>query len=475
MSADPDDLDEKARAELQRWQPPGPPAGFADRLDVAAIAAGAGAPEPRRARWPLVVAGAGWLVAASVVAVAVWPSAGARSTVIVASRPFAARESVDLGGRGVAVAEAGAAFGWRKDGDALTVRQESGDIFYRVDRSAGAPFVVTTPAGEIRVTGTCFRVEVIAMKPSKASVLGAAAGAVIATAAVVTVYEGKVLVASPSGKAEVKAGEKVTLDGTPPLPSTVAGPPVAVTLPAEPSANITRDELLVRDQAQREQIGALTTRLQQLEGAIAAGGGVVRRKGGPGKGEIEDWMNPTKEELLSLAQECGVKLDIPPVMRGTGLRFGPEQAEAMGLTADELAQVNQSLADLKTSWALRVRGWYVEATGDSAGADQLSADSMAQEIQDKALPDEPSTLQKRISHERAGLLPTPTDLSRTSPYERYFRAFANLGDEAEQLIAAKIGPEKAHKVRAVEGGWPMRMSIAGCNDGEAEANADGPK
>ncbi|HUQ02773.1 MAG TPA: hypothetical protein VM261_09780 [Kofleriaceae bacterium] len=469
MSDDLDGLD-----QLQRWQPPGPPAGFADRLDVAAMAAGGGAPGPRRARWPLVVGVAAALASAAAIAYVAWPSAHAPANVMVASRAFEARESVELGGRGVAVAEAGAAFGWRKDGDALTVRQESGDIFYRVDRSAGAPFVVTTPAGEIRVTGTCFRVEVIPMKPSKASVLGAAAGAAIATAAVVTVYEGKVLVASPSGKAEVKAGEKVTLDGAPPLPSLVAGRPVAIEIPAEPSANITREDLLVRDKAQREQIAALSTRLEDLEGAIAGGGGVLRRKGGPGHGEIEDWLNPSKDELLALAKECGVKLDIPPVMRGTGLRFGPEQAEAMGLTAEELAQVNQALADLKKSWELRVRGWYVEATGDSAGADQLSADSMAQEIQDKAGPDEPSALQKRISHERAGLLPTPTDLSRTSPYERYFRAFANLGEEAEQLLAAKIGPEKAHKVRAEEGGWPMRMSIAGCNDGEAEASADAP-
>ncbi|MBZ0236489.1 MAG: hypothetical protein K8M05_29450, partial [Deltaproteobacteria bacterium] len=406
---------------------------------------------------------------------------GVPANVLVAGRAFAAREAVELGGRGVAVAEPGAAFGWRKDGAALTVRQEAGDVFYRVDptrRASSAPFVVTTPAGEIRVTGTCFRVEVIPMKPSRASVLSAAAGAAIATAAVVTVYEGKVLVASPSGQAEVKAGEKVTLDGAPPVPSTVAGPTVAVAdlVPAEPAPTITREELLVRDQAQREQIAALTGRLKELEGAIAAGGGAVRRKGPGGPGGDEDWLNPSKEDLLALARQCGVKVDIPPVMRGEqGMRIGPETAEELGLTAGEAATVNQTFADLTKSWEKRVRAWYVDATGDQQGADQLSAQSMAQELEDKALPGEQETLRKRISQERAGLVPPPADTSRLSAFERYFRAWVGLGDEAERLLAEKIGPERAHKIRARDGGWPMRMSMSGCGDEEGNDDVDVPR
>ena len=467
MSHEPDDPhDDAVHEALERWQPPGPPAGFADRVDVATL--GAGRSDRRRSRWPLVVVAVAAVAAAAAVVVVAWPSAPPAS-IVVARRAYAARETVALGGRGVAVAEPGAAFGWRQDGAALSVRQESGDVFYRVDRASPARFTVTTPAGEIHVTGTCFRVEVIPM-PTKASLIGAAAGAVSATAAVVTVYEGKVLVASPSGQAEVKAGEKVTLDGAPPRPAAVAGPTVAIAVPSEPSATITREELLVRDQAQREQIAALSGRLAQLEGAIAAGGGKVRKHPGGPDGD-GDWLNPTKEELLALAQECGVKIDLPPVMRGELMTIDPGTAESVGLTAEEVTQANQAFAELASSWKSRVRGWYVEATGDHQGADQLSPHSMGEELQDKALPGEQAALQKRISHERAGLLPAPADLGRASPYERYFRALADLGNEAERVIGAKIGAEKAHKIRAENGGWGMRMSIAGCED-ESDQDAD---
>ena len=50
-------------------------------------------------------------------------------------------------------------------------------MFYRVD--PGGPFTVTTPAGEVHVTGTCFRVEVLPMKPSKQGLLGAAGSVLV--------------------------------------------------------------------------------------------------------------------------------------------------------------------------------------------------------------------------------------------------------------------------------------------------------
>jgi hypothetical protein len=48
---------------------------------------------------------------------------------------------------------------------------------------------------------------------------------------------------------------------------------------------------------------------------------------------------------------------------------------------------------------------------------------------------------------------------------------AGLGEEAERLIGEKIGAEKAHALRTHEGGWPMRMDIGGCNDGDGNVLA----
>ena len=80
----------------------------------------------------------------------------------------------------------------------------------------------------------------------------------------------------------------------------------------------------------------------------------------------------------------------------------------------------------------------------SVGADSLSAQAMGQELHEKAAPGEPDALQKRIAEERAGLLQVPNEaaIAKASPFERYFRALANLGDEAEQALAVVLGGEK---------------------------------
>jgi len=249
-----------------------------------------------------------------------------------------------------------------------------------------------------------------------------------------------------------------------------AGPMVALAVPSEPAAAITRDELLVRDQAQRAQIAALSARLKQLESGAMVGGPVKRHPGGP-----EDdvgYLDPSKDELLAMAKECAVKIDLPPVMRGEPMQLDPGLTTAVGVTAGEVGTGNQVFVDLARTWKQRVRGWYIEATGDAQGADQLSAHAMGEELQDKAVPGEPQALQARLAQERAGLVAPPADLGKLSPFERYFRAFADLGNEAERALAAKLGADKAHRIRAENDGWPMRMSMSGCQDGDGNANAD---
>src|SRR5262249_13838709 len=167
------------------------PAGFADR-----VLAARRAPAPRRPRWVLATLAAG--LAAALVA-ALWHRGGIeKGTVAVLERT-----EIPLGRGAVAGAEPGAALAWGVDDGAARIEQTRGDVFYRVER--GGPFVVATPAGTVTVKGTCFRVEVTEMKQA---VIGAAVGAAAMAAVLVTVYEGRVLLANEHGATEVRAGEK---------------------------------------------------------------------------------------------------------------------------------------------------------------------------------------------------------------------------------------------------------------------------
>ena len=124
-----------------------------------------------------------------------------------------ARVEARLGRRARVVAEPGAHLAFRGD----DVTQDRGDVFYRVE--PGERFVVHTPVGDVDVLGTCFRVQLDApgddemAKRDVAKVGGAAVLAgVLATAATVTVYEGRVGVSRASAREELAAGERAALD-----------------------------------------------------------------------------------------------------------------------------------------------------------------------------------------------------------------------------------------------------------------------
>jgi hypothetical protein len=111
-----------------------------------------------------------------------------------------------------------------------------------------------------------------------------------------------------------------------------------------------------------------------------------------------------------------------------------------------------------------VRALYIEATGDVQGAETLSLDAMRGEIQEKGGHGEDDLVLQRIAQERAGLAQPPADLSKATPFERLFRAYIKLGDQSEQAIAKRLGPERAKAIRG--DGWGSRSSWAGCPNKE---------
>lgn len=166
----------------------------------------------RRTRWrPIVVATAAGIAVLAAGWLSVRLTQGTRD--LVRGHVLApSRTSIQLGHRGIAVAEGGAEIAWTVvPSGAAEVVQPRGRVFYRVEPGGG--FLVKTPAGSVRVVGTSFEVEVKRMKAGRAGLAGAGAvaGAAAATFAVITVYEGEALCVSGDERLPAKAGQRVGL------------------------------------------------------------------------------------------------------------------------------------------------------------------------------------------------------------------------------------------------------------------------
>lgn len=489
---DPHDDDAPLSPDLLgSWADPAVPAGFADRVlaarqrDTAAqpgaapAAPAASAPttaRPRpsrttRSRTRLVALTALVTSAAAVLAALAFrphPRATAHG-----SHAPTTRESIRVGHRGLAVAEPGSALSFTvSPGGVASIDQPRGTVFYRVE--PGGPFVVHTPAGDVTVTGTCFQVEVLEMKPARAALLGAGVGAALATTVAVTVYEGHVGVANPRGHTALAAGERATMtpDAPPsaPGPARAAGPgdlasaalePPPAPRPA-PTPGASREELLARDAEQRSELGRMQQRIRELEIARDMAQG-ANRKGGPSS---SPFFAPSKDELIAMAGECRLKWDSPPLELEPD-QLGPKQAARWGLGDDERSAVNQVMTEWSSTEVAALRALYVEVTGDSAGADSLTPRALAEDIVAKSAPAEVQDVFRRLSAERAGLAPAPTAaaLAKASPLERLMRRTTGAGDAFEAALARVIGPERAHAARAANDGWGNRNeSSNGCPD-----------
>jgi hypothetical protein len=204
MTESPDHNGFPSSEQLAHYQVPGAPADFADRL-MSRIASTEAPRQPaaRSRRWMAWVA-AGVVAAAAGVALWTVTRGASGSMAGRGDRIAGSRETIELGGRGVAVLEPAADVSWTVESSgAALVEQRSGIVFYRVER--GGPFEVQTPLGTVKVVGTCFHVEVSDVNKDKLK--GAAVGAAIASAVVVTVYEGQVIFANPKGDVTIRPGE----------------------------------------------------------------------------------------------------------------------------------------------------------------------------------------------------------------------------------------------------------------------------
>jgi hypothetical protein len=286
--------------------------------------------------------------------------------------------------------------------------------------------------------------------PIKKDVLkGAAIGAAIATAVVVTVYEGRVALANSRGQLRVSAGETAVVqpEGAPQARTTAANDPQVTGL-AEA----------------RTRIATLEGELRRLHGDDDAMN--LHHQNDPGR-----YYAPSPEALREMADTCWVAFDEPPF----GTEKDPELvaddlASAVGVTAAERDAINQTYRALANRDIDAVRHLYMELTGaDADAANALSLDALMDEIDAKSPPEDEIAGRRRYARERAGLDPTPsaTELAHRPAIERLLRIKASIGNDAESVAAGVVGAKRARELRSHDGSPGWHHSVAdygGCDE-----------
>ncbi|HTR50784.1 MAG TPA: hypothetical protein VMJ10_08770 [Kofleriaceae bacterium] len=436
------DNDPLAPRRLAEYDVPGAPSGFASRV-MAAIDDAPPLRSPRR-RWPLI---AGAVAAVAAIAIIAKLGLGSDEHASGARTIADRRETVMLARRGVAVAEPGTALNWTIAGDgAAEVEQSSGRAFYRVEH--GGPFEVRTPLGVVQVTGTCFSVEVTAMKNpiNRDMVKGASFGAVVATAVLVTVYEGSITLANPSGQLQVAPGD------------------TAIVRPGEPPR---RESAAI---ASSRELADARARIVTLEHELAAARGADKgadiQNHDPGR-----YYAPSPETLREMADKCWIAFDRPPFTAdGAPELVDAKLAIAVGVSDAERAAINAAYKTTQDRELEALRRLYMELTGaDADTTAMLSVDALEAEITAKSSDDDEIAARRAIARSRAGLEPEPTgaELVRRSAIERMLRLEIALGSEAEAAAASVVGADRAHELRAHDGaaGWQNSVSdYGGCDE-----------
>jgi len=470
MTDDELQFTEDERRALEAWEAPAAPGGFVERVMARE------ARTVKRARLGRVLA----LAAAALLAIggaAWWLS---RGEAIVGSITAEARTSQRLGDRGVAVIEPGAALTWSIESAGVAeLDQPRGAIFYRVDR--GEAFTVRVPAGEVRVRGTCFEVEVMDMATWRAAAGGAVVGAAVSALVVVTVYEGKVEVARGGEVRVVAPGERATLgDGIAVEPvrqerggaSAMSPMPAGALAAGEPAEG----EAAGRGDAKRttttEGAGAELVALRRDNEALRAelAGLRVRAAEADALREAHKTYDIGQAELDRMAERCELRWDSIGYRLGDPPRVPREEAEAFDLSDEQLAALDARLAAENERLVQTIRQAYVEVTGDDPAAIQAVApEALFSEVQDKTPIEERQRIFRSLAQERArGVEPdvSAARLDELSPAERMFRVITSSGDRLEAALGEVVGPEVARQMRDARRGFGDRhRSSYGCPKG----------
>lgn len=382
-------------------------------------------------------------------------AAGAARGDVTAS---AERVEVTVGGRARAVLEPHARVRWNAPDEVV---QDDGDVFYRVEPRGGAPFHVHTAAGDVTVSGTCFRVRVRSM--NRRDIKAGAVGAVASAAAFVVVYEGHVSVSrtdrAPGAEVALAAGEAAQAGPDDDAPEKARDPAIAeraFLLRAGESGDAA-DPAMEANANLAESVAEYKTRLER----IAAEKATVERElvearakmdasadAGTGAGGRAHGNEVTDEEWKELAKTGSIKMRIPCNWKG-GWDPPASRLAELGLAPGDGAAIREASNRLYESTWAQIRPVCVSVIGAEV-ADRLGVDGCPSFVfnylrgvdRDAAM-----EAMRRASEMRAGLLPTPPlDDPSLGPVEKVFLILTGEQRAFEQDLARSFGPEDAHRI-----------------------------
>jgi len=163
-----------------------------------------------------------------------------------------------------------------------------------------------------------------------------------------------------------------------------------------------------------------------------------------------------------MAKDCEIRFDLP----GYGIEphlTNDKIAAAAHLSADDRAIYDQTVRKENDHYMATLRALYQELGGSDA-ADTLDAHALFIEILQKSPPSDVETARKRLASERAGLAAPPDPRAPQTVVERLFRLQLSAGNTLEQLLAAELGPDRAHQLRQTGWAGGDDSILSGCPD-----------
>ena len=230
-------------------------------------------------------------------------------------------------------------------------------------------------------------------------------------------------------------------EGAPPLPATAQ---------AHAAGAASQTDLAAREQAERAQVVSLQARVRELERRAAASEAAPDRD--PQRAKFHDF---TDAELQAMAQNCEVRFDLPRIGREP-FHLAPDLGARLHLSDPEQAQVSAAADGVSKDVVAHLRAFYLEATGDAAGADALDPQSLMREVMAKSPPAAVQAARAELARERAGFPPAPTGTIA----ERYLRYLTSVGDSLQRALEPALGAQQAGAVR--DGLSESSSSMSGC-------------